>query len=63
MYETIMKRYVKQRVKHKMKLYSTRVSVQQMKEQHNETKRLMKRRRKKFVTIPPLTLQGFQTWP
>ena len=58
----MMKQYVKQKVKHKMKLYLTRVTVRQMKEQHGETKRSVKRR-KKVVTIPPLTLQGFQTWP
>ena len=44
MYETIMK----QHVKHKMKLYSTRVSVRQMKEQHNETKHSVKRRKKEI---------------
>ena len=42
-----MKRYVKQKVKHKMKLYLTRVSVRQMKEQHSEKKHSMKRRKKK----------------
>ena len=59
----MMKQYVKQKVKHKMKLYATCVSVQQMKEQHDETKHSVKRRKKEIVTIPPLTLQGFQTWP
>ena len=43
-----MKRYVKQKVKHKMKLYLTRVSVQQMKKQHIETKRSVKRRKKEI---------------
>ena len=41
-----MKRYIKRKVKHKTKLYLTRVSVQQMKKQHSETKRSMKRRKK-----------------
>ena len=45
----MMKQYVKQKVKHKMKLYLTRVTVRQMKEQHGETKRSVKRR-KKVVT-------------
>ena len=36
-----------------------RVSVRQIKGQHGETKRLVKRVRKEFVTIPPSTLQGF----
>ena len=46
MYEMIMKRQVKQKTKHKMKLYSTHVSVRQMKDQHNETKCSVKRRKK-----------------
>ena len=46
----MMKRYVKQKVKHKMKLYSTCVSVRQMKEQHDETKCSVKRRKKKIIT-------------
>ena len=46
MYETIMKQHIKQKVKHKMKPYSTRVSVRQMKEQHSKTKSLMKQRKK-----------------
>ena len=58
-----MKQYVKQKIKHKVKLYLTRVSVRQVKKQHSETKLSMKRRKKEIVTIPPLTLQGFQTWP
>ena len=41
-----MKRYVKQKVKHKVKLYLTRVSVRQMRKQHSETKRSVKRRKK-----------------
>ena len=45
-----MKQYIKQKVKHKMKLYSTRVSVRQLKEQHDETKRSLKRRKKEIVT-------------
>ena len=53
MYETIMKRYVKQRVKHKVKLYSTCVSVRQMKEQHYETKRSVKRRKKEIRNNTP----------
>ena len=36
--ETMIKRYVKQKVKHKTKLYLTHVSVRRMKEQHDETK-------------------------
>ena len=44
-----MKQYVKQKIKHKVKLFLTRVSVQQMKKQHSETKRSVKRR-KKIVT-------------
>ena len=44
MYETIMKRYVKQ----KIKLYLTHVSVQRMKEQYDETKPLVKRRKKEI---------------
>ena len=47
----MMKRYVKQKVKHKVKLYLTRVSVRQMKKQHSETKRSVKRRKKEIVTI------------
>ena len=46
MYETIMKQYVKQKIKHKVKLYLTRVSVRQMRKQHSETKHLVKRRKK-----------------
>ena len=53
MYETIMKRHVKQKVKHKMKLYLTRVSVRQMKEQHNETKCSVKRRKKEIRNNMP----------
>ena len=53
MYETIMKRHVKQKVKHKTKLYSTRVSVQQMKEQHNKTKHSVKRRKKEICNNTP----------
>ena len=49
--ETMMKRYIKQRVKHKMKLYLMRVSVRQVEEQHSETKRSMKPKRKKVVTL------------
>ena len=49
MFEMIIKRHVKQMVKHKMKLYSTCVSVRQMKEQHNETKRSVKRRKKEKI--------------
>ena len=45
----MMKQYVKQKVKHKMKLYLTRVTVRQMKEQHGEMKHSVKRR-KKVVT-------------
>ena len=41
-----MKRYIKQKIKHKVKLFLTRVSVRQMKKQHSETKRLVKRRKK-----------------
>ena len=48
--EMMMKRYIKQEVKHKTKLYLMRVSVRQMKKQHSETKRSMKRRKKKIVT-------------
>ena len=44
--ETMMKRYIIQKVKHKTKLYLTRVSVQQIKKQHSEMKRSMKRRKK-----------------
>ena len=43
----------KQKVKHKMKLYSMRVSVRQMKEQHNETKRSVKRRKKEVRNNTP----------
>ena len=46
-----MKRYIKQRIKHKVKLYLTRVSVRQMKKQHSETKRSMKRRKKENRNI------------
>ena len=46
MYEMIMKRYVKQKIKQKIKLYLTHVSVRRMKEQHGETKRSVKRRKK-----------------
>ena len=42
----MMKRYIKQKIKHEVKLYLTRVSVRQMKKQHSETKRSMKRRKK-----------------
>ena len=41
MYETIMKRYVKQKIKQKIKLYLTHISVRRMKE-HGETKRSVK---------------------
>ena len=44
----MMKRHVKQKIKHKIKLYLTHVSVRQMKEQHNETKRSVKRRKKEI---------------
>ena len=40
-----MKRYIKQKIKHKVKLYLTRVSVRQMKKQHSETKRSVKRKK------------------
>ena len=53
MYETIMKRYVKQKVKHKVKLYLTRVSVRQMRKQHSETKRSVKRRKKEIRNNTP----------
>ena len=43
-----MKRYVKQKIKQKMKLYLTHVSVQRMKEQYDETKPLVKRRKKEI---------------
>ena len=56
MYETIMKRYVKQKIKQKIKLYLTHVSVQRMKEQHGETKRSVKQRRKE---IRNTTLDAF----
>ena len=41
----MIKRYVKQKIKHKMKRYSTCVSVRQVEEQHSETKRLVKRKK------------------
>ena len=41
-----MKRYIKQKIKHKVKLYLTHVSVRQMKKQHSEMKRSVKRRKK-----------------
>ena len=47
----MMKQYVKQKIKHKVKLFLTRVSVRQMKKQHSETKRSVKRRKKEIVTI------------
>ena len=47
----MMKQYVKQKVKHKMKLYSMCVSVRQMKEQHDETKRSVKQRKKEVRNI------------
>ena len=53
MYETIMKQHIKQKVKHKMKPYSTCVSVRQMKEQHSKVKRLMKRRKKEIRNNTP----------
>ena len=53
MYKTIMKQHVKRRVKHKMKQYSTRVSVRQMKEQHSEAKHLVKRRQKEIRNNTP----------
>ena len=40
-----MKQYVKQKIKHRVKLYLTRVSVRQMKKQHSETKRSVKRKK------------------
>ena len=70
----MMKRYIKQKVKHKTKLYLTRVSVQQMKKQHtSETKRSMKRRKKEnrnsFIVslLPPflpwwVLMEGGGTW-
>ena len=44
----MMKQYVKQKIKHKIKLYLTHVSVRRMKEQHDETKRLVKQRKKEI---------------
>ena len=52
MYEMIMKRHVKQKVKHKVKLYLTCVSVRQMKKQHSETKRSMKRKKENRNNTP-----------
>ena len=46
----MMKRYVKQKVKQKIKLHLTHVSVRRMKEQHGKTKRLLKRKKKEIVT-------------
>ena len=43
-----MKWYVKQKIKQKIKLYLTHVSVWRMKEQHGETKRSVKRRKKEI---------------
>ena len=51
MYETIIKRYVKQKIKQKIKLHLTHVSVRQTKEQHGETKRSVKRRKKEIRNI------------
>ena len=51
--ETMMKWYVKQKIKHKIKLYLTHVSVRQMKEQHNEMKRSVKRRKKEIHNNTP----------
>ena len=44
--ETMMKRYIKRKVKHKTRLYLMRVSVRQIKKQHSKTKRSMKRWKK-----------------
>ena len=48
----MMKQYVKQNIKHKVKLYLTHVSVRQIKEQHSETKRLVKRKKENRNNTP-----------
>ena len=48
----MLKRYVKQKIKHRMKRYSTCVSVRQVEEQHSETKRLVKRKKENRNNTP-----------
>ena len=48
----MIKQYVKQKIKHKMKRYSTLVSVRQVKEQHSETKRLVKQKKEDRNNTP-----------
>ena len=55
----MIKRYVKQKIKHKMKQYSTRVSVRQVEEQHSETKRLVKRKKEnRNTSFGPIFIIG-----